>query len=193
MRAKTTENHFHFHFHFKWFPALENRRERERERARRDRTTAYPRSHHRPQPQIALVSSHPSIGEIASPEAPPKSHHRPALEEIALPEAPQPPTLDRTPTSNPRLHRSRRTLAPARSHPWPTYTQSLSFSIYLSLSLNCQSLSLPPSLCLTKFLSLMNVLFWFLFVLSLYIEIFYYKTCLETEKMTKKCENFVGK
>ena len=32
-----------------------------------------------------------------------------------------------------------------------------------------------------------------LFVLSLYIEIFYYKTYLEAEKMTKKCENFVGK
>ena len=37
------------------------------------------------------------------------------------------------------------------------------------------------------------VLFQFLFVLSLYIEIFYYKTYLEAEKMTKKCENFVGK
>ena len=30
------------------------------------------------------------------------------------------------------------------------------------------------------------VLFWFLFVLSLYIEIFYYEICLETEKIVEK-------
>ena len=30
------------------------------------------------------------------------------------------------------------------------------------------------------------VLFWFLFVLSLYIEIFYYEICLEVEKMVEK-------
>ena len=30
------------------------------------------------------------------------------------------------------------------------------------------------------------VLFWFLFVLSLYIEIFYYEICLEAEKMVEK-------
>ena len=30
------------------------------------------------------------------------------------------------------------------------------------------------------------VLFWFLFVLRLYIEIFYYETCLEAEKMVEK-------
>ena len=30
------------------------------------------------------------------------------------------------------------------------------------------------------------VLFWFLFVLSLYIESFYYEICLETEKMVEK-------
>ena len=69
-------------------------------------------------------------------------------------------TPDRTTTPNPRLHRSCRTPAsarshpstceiapleaPARSHPWPTHARSLSFSIYLSLSFNCWSLSLPP-------------------------------------------------
>ena len=46
---------------------------------------------------------------------------------------------------------------------WPTHARSLSFSIYLSLSLTCRSLSLPPSLRLTEFLVLTNVLFWFLF------------------------------
>ena len=35
-------------------------------------------------------------------------------------------------------------------HPWPTHDWSFSFSIYLSLSLNFWSLSLPPSLSLTK-------------------------------------------
>ena len=76
--------------------------------------------------------------------------------------------------------------APTRSHPWPTHAQSLSFSIYLSLSLNCRSLSSSLSLRLTEFFSSMNVLFWFLFRLSLYIEIFYYEICLETEKMVEK-------
>ena len=59
-------------------------------------------------------------------------------------------TLDRPIASNPsthhnpRSHRSRRTPAPTRSLPWPTHVRSLSFSIYLSLSLNCRSLSPCP-------------------------------------------------
>ena len=68
-------------------------------------------------------------------------------------------------------------------HPWPTYDQSLSFSIYLSLSLSFRSLSLPPSLSLTEFFSLTNNFFLIIFSLSLYIEIFYYKIFLEAEKM----------
>ena len=75
----------------------------------------------------------------------------------------------------PRSHTS--TPAPARSihiqelrsllhelrSTWPTHALSLSFSIYLSLSLTCQSLSLPSSLHLTEILVLTNALFWFLF------------------------------
>ena len=132
--------------------------------------------HHRPQPQIALVSSYPSTGEITTPEAPPRSH--PSTCEIVPPEA--------LPRWCCLKHHRDRNLAPARSHPWPTHAWSLSFSIYLSLSLNCRSLSLPPSLCWTKFLSLMNVLFCFLFLLSLYIEIFYHEICLEAEKIAEK-------
>ena len=81
--------------------------------------------------------------------------------------APQPQIAPLHPTSAPaRSHWSRRTPAPAKaparshhlkhhrdcvvalatSHPWPTHARSLSFSIYLSLSLNFRSLSLPPSL-----------------------------------------------
>ena len=75
----------------------------------------------------------------------------------------------------PRSHTS--TPAPARSihiqelrsllhelrFTWPTHARSLSFSIYLSLSLTCRSLSLPSSLHLTEILVLTNALFWFLF------------------------------
>ena len=59
----------------------------------------------------------------------------------------------------------------------------LSFSIYLSLSLNFRSLSLPPSLSLAEFFSLTNGFVLIFVSLSLYIEIFYYKICLEVEKM----------
>ena len=63
---------------------------------------------------------------------------------------------------------------------------SISFSIYLSLSLSL-SLFLPPSLSFTEFESL-TIGFILIFVsLSLYIEIFYYKICLEVEKMWEKC------
>ena len=121
----------------------------------------------RTQPQIAPVSSHPNTGEIAPSHLRDRTNHLQdcatwSTGEIAPPEA------------------------PTRSHPWPTHAQSLSFSIYLSLSLNCRSLSSSLSLRLTEFFSSMNVLFWFLFRLSLYIEIFYYEICLETEKMVEK-------
>ena len=63
--------------------------------------------------------------------------------------------------------------------------------IDLSLSLNFQSISLPPSLNLTVFFSLTNG-FVFIFVsLSLYIEIFYYKICLEAEKMWETSRKIV--
>ena len=63
---------------------------------------------------------------------------------------------------------------------------SISFSIYLSLSLSL-SLFLPPSLSFTKFENL-TIGFILIFVsLSLYIEIFNYKICLEVEKMWEKC------
>ena len=56
------------------------KQKRERETTR-DRTISNLRSHHHPQPQIAPVSSHPSISEIALPEAPSRSH--PSTGEIA--------------------------------------------------------------------------------------------------------------
>ena len=72
-------------------------------------------------------------------------------------------------------------------HPWPTHDRSLSFSISFSLSLNLRSFSLPPpSLSLTEFLSLTNDIVLIFVSLSLLIEIFYYKICLEAEKMTDK-------
>ena len=118
-----------------------------------DRTTApNPRSH-RSRRTPAPLRSHPSTAEIVPPEAPQRLH--PNICKIVPPEAPS--------RSRHLKHHWDRTLALARSHPWPTHARSLSFSIYLSLSLNCQSLSLLPSLRLTEFLSLMNVLFWFLF------------------------------
>ena len=51
--------------------------------------------------------------------------------------------------------------SPSRSRrqdrcPWSTHDRSLSFSIYLSLSLNFWSLFLPPSLSLTELWSLTN-------------------------------------
>ena len=64
-----------------------------------------------------------------------------------------------------------------------THDRSLSFLFYLSLSLNFQSLSLSRSLNLTGFFSLMNGFVLIFVSLRLYIEIFYYKICLEAEKM----------
>ena len=67
-----------------------------------------------------------------------------------------------------------------------THDRSLSFLFYLSLSLNFQSLSLSRSLNLTGFFSLMNGFVLIFVSLRLYIEIFYYKICLEAEKITEK-------
>ena len=111
-------------------------------------------------------------------------------------------TPDRTTTPNPRLHRSRRTPAPTRSHPstlqdratWSTseialMTHTCLISLFLDLPIPFLQLLITlssSSLRLTEFLSLMNVLFWFLFLLSLYIEIFYYEICLEAKKLVEK-------
>ena len=121
----------------------------------------------RTQPQIALISSHPSIGEITPIHLPDRAAW--SIDEIAQPEAPL------------RLHPSIGEIAPM-THPYL-------ISLFLNLPLPFPQLSitlfLPLSLHLTEFLSSMNVLFWFLFHLSLYIEIFYYEICLEAEKMWK--------
>ena len=76
-------------------------------------------------------------------------------------------------------------LIAATSKSTPLDRISISFSIYLSLSLSL-SLFLPPSFSFTKFESL-TIGFILIFVsLSLYIEIFNYKICLEVEKMWEK-------
>ena len=72
-----------------------------------------------------------------------------------------------------------------------THEWSLSFSIYLSLSLSFRLLFLPPSLSLTKFFSLMNGFVLIFVSLSIFIEIFYYKICLEVEKWLRKCKKLV--
>ena len=65
-----------------------------------------------------------------------------------------------------------------------THPRSISlFSIYLSLSLNFWSLSLPPSLNLTELWSLTNGVVLIFVFLSLYIEILYYKICLVAKKI----------
>ena len=130
-------------------------REREREREReRDRvikpTIASVRSLSSSPPRNGECSVHPSTTEIA--------HQHPSTGEID----PHPRALIPPPWALIHIHELRSLLHELRST-WPTHARSLSFSIYLSLSLTCWSLSLPPSLCLTEFLVLTNVLFWFLF------------------------------
>ena len=99
-------------------PNCEERAESVRSRTQ-PQITPNPKSH-RSRRTPAWARSHPSTCQIAPPEALVRSrslkHH-----------------WDCTP-------------ALARSHPWPTHTWSLSFSIYLSLSLNCRSLSSSLSL-----------------------------------------------
>ena len=68
-------------------------------------------------------------------------------------------------------------------------THTCLISLFLDLPIPFLQLLITlssSSLRLTEFLSLMNVLFWFLFLLSLYIKIFYYKICLEAKKMVEK-------
>ena len=138
---------FPFVFYLQINSAL-GKQKRERETARkRDRTPAPASSrclnHHRDRTP-APARSHTTMSFDPHPSFPEK--HNP----IPISTNPHPPDL-----APPE--------APPRSHPWPTHAQSLSFSIYLSLSLTCWSLSLHPSLRLTEFLNLTNVLFWFLF------------------------------
>ena len=68
-------------------------------------------------------------------------------------------------------------------------THSCPISLFLNIPFPFPQLSITLVLPLSPFdriFSSMNVLFWFLFHLSLYIEIFYYEICLETEKMVEK-------
>ena len=152
IRSPQLENELHTRFTFKSFPDSDTRRERER--ARRESRASELEAH------IILdrtTAPNPKLHQSCRTLVPAKSR---CLKHC----------WDRTPApSRSRCLKHCRDCTPtsARSHPWPTHAWSLSFSIYLSLSLNCRSLSLPPSLSLTEFLSLTNVLFWFLFLLSL--------------------------
>ena len=146
---------------------------------------------------------------------PRKIEEREKQQEEIAPEA----TPDRTTAPNPRSHRSRRTPAPTRSrrlkHRWDRATCSTTEIApqhrwdrthdppmpYLSLS---QSTSPFPSIVnhslflpllrFTEFLSSMNVLFWFLFLLSLLLKFSITKFVVWKErKLLKKCEKLVGK
>ena len=106
----------------------------------------------------APVRSHTTMSSDPHPSYPKK--HNP----IPISANPHPPCPIHTHPISCRLkHHQDRTAAPTRSHLWPTHARSLSFSIYLSLSLTYRSLSLPTSLRLIEFLNCGNVLFWFLF------------------------------
>ena len=139
----------------------------ERETTRkRDRTPASSRhlkhhEDHTPAPTRrtpAPVRSHTTMSSDPHPSYPKK--HNP----IPISANPHPPCPIHTHPISCRLkHHQDRTAALTRSHLWPTHARSLSFSIYLSLSLTYRSLSLPTSLRLIEFLNCGNVLFWFLF------------------------------
>ena len=139
----------------------------ERETTRkRDRTPASSRhlkhhEDHTPAPTRrtpAPVRSHTTMSSDPHPSYPKK--HNP----IPISANPHPPCPIHThPISRRLKHHQDRTAALTRSHLWPTHARSLSFSIYLSLSLTYRSLSLPTSLRLIEFLNCGNVLFWFLF------------------------------
>ena len=115
---------------------------------------------------------HTSTGELAPPEAPPRSHTSTGSSHTTMSSDPHPSYPKKhnpIPISaNPHPPDLAPPKAPSRSHPWPTHAWSLSFLIYLSLSLTCWSLSLPPSLRLTEFLNCGNVLFRFLFGFCLF-------------------------
>ena len=122
-----------------------------RERDRAVEPTIVPvRSSSSSSPRDGECSVHPSTTEIA--------HQHPSTGEID----PHPRALIPPPWALIHIHELRSLLHELRSI-WPTHARSLSFTIYLSLSLTCRSLSLPPSLCLTEFSVLTNVLFYFLF------------------------------
>ena len=82
------------------------------------------------------------------------------------------PPFDRSRHLNLIAHDRSRRLDLVAHDPWP-----------ISLFPSIFDLSLPPSLSLTKFFSLMNFFEQIFVSLSIYIEIFYYKICLEAEKM----------
>ena len=154
------------------------RAKRERGRERRTHRCAQRERESAVEPTIALVrspsSSPPCDGECSiHPSTTKIAHQHPNTGEIdPHPRAPIPP-----PWASIHIHELQSLLHELRSihihelwsllhelrSTWPTHAQSLSFSIYLSLSLTCRSFSLPPFLRLTKFLVLKNVLFWFLF------------------------------
>ena len=172
------------------FPESDTRRERERAR-RESRESELDRSHtsHRTTaPTLDCTLTPPRLlcrdrsAKIASSRSRHWDHTPDRIAKIAPPPLPSRLNSHRlnlgAPWSLPLLD---------RSHcPWPTHDRSLSFLIYLSLYLNLRSLSRPPFLCLTEFLSLTNGFDLIFVSLSLFIEIFYYKICLEVEKMTEK-------
>ena len=82
------------------------------------------------------------------------------------------PPFDRSRHLNLIAHDRSRRLDLVAHDPWP-----------ISLFPSIFDLSLPPSLSLTKFFSLMNFFEQIFVSLSIYIEIFYYKICLEVEKV----------
>ena len=67
-----------------------------------------------------------------------------------------------------------------------TYPWMISLFLNLPLSFPQLSITLSSSLSLTKFFSLMNGLVLIFVSLSIFIEVFYYKMCLEVEKMVEK-------
>ena len=154
------ENILHFYFTFKWFLDSDTE-EREREHEERlERVRSGSRHWAQtiaPSPD-ALLSSRlrDRAGEIIPSRSHPSRSHR---------EIVPPPSRSNSFRLNLGAAWSLLPLDQSRC-PWPTYDRSLSFSIYLSLSLDLWSLSLPPpSLSFTKwFCVLRMVLFWFLFL-----------------------------
>ena len=156
------------------------RRESRESELDRTRLHHHPRSHHRPNPKshwsrrtpAPQRSRHRDRTQIASPRS--CRHYHPLDQTLIVSIlAPQTQTPIRGPPSRRRspshLYNTRSTSlqthlpfllfshtdAGPRSRrrdrrPWPTYDRSLSFSIYLYLSLNFWSLSLPPSLNLIE-------------------------------------------
>ena len=184
------KNILHFYFLYKWFPDSNTKREREREREReRDRERQSEKRRERVSLQRCWAQT-----TIPSLDVPLSSHwwdlaarsrHKARTVKIVLKRS---SCQDRTVRSHReivpppsrsnsfRLNLSASWSLPPldRSHrPWPTHDRSLSFSIYLSISLDLRSLSLPPPslsfdrmvLCIENgfvliFVSLRMVLIW---------------------------------